>query len=73
MAAAAARERDAGDPRLDLELDRAKALLLHAEILAGQGRLQQARELAREFLDRWRDAPTDRPERQRADALFAAT
>lgn len=73
MAAEAARERDAGDPRLDLELDRARALLLHAEILAGQGRAQQAREPAREFLNRWRDAPADRPERLRADAVLAAT
>ncbi|MEX0706957.1 MAG: tetratricopeptide repeat protein [Woeseia sp.] len=72
MAAEAARERDAGDPRLDLELDRARALLLHAEILAGLGRSQQARKPAREFLDRWRDAPADRRERLRAEAVLAA-
>lgn len=69
MAAQAATEREAGDLRLDLELDRARAMLLHAEILAEQGLLDESRELSREFLARWAHAAADRPELIRAARL----
>jgi len=71
-AAAAAAERDPGDPRLDLELDRARALLLHAEILAGMGERKRASERAGEFMKRWDAASPGRPELARAATVVAA-
>jgi tetratricopeptide (TPR) repeat protein/TolB-like protein len=56
IALAAASDRDPGDLRLDLELDRARALLLHAEILAAQGNSSAARAHARQFIEQWRHA-----------------
>ncbi len=70
-AARAASERDPGDLRLDLELDRARALLLHAELQAELGRTRQAREAAVTFLERWSDAQPAREERLRADRVLA--
>lgn len=70
LALAAANERDPGDLRLDLELDRARALLLHAEILAQRGAAAEARQQAQRFLDWWNDADADLPEIVRARALL---
>jgi tetratricopeptide (TPR) repeat protein len=66
----AATERDRGDLRLDLEIDRARALLLHAEILAELGADGEAKKHARRFLDWWRDADPALPEPARARALL---
>ena len=63
-------ERDRGDLRLDLELDRARALLLQAEILAEQGSVEEARQHAREFIDLWRNAAADSDDLTRAQTLL---
>lgn len=72
LAGKASTERDLiyGDLRLDLELDRARAQLLYAEILAEQGASDRAREEAQKFLDRWQSAAPDLPEMTRAQALL---
>jgi serine/threonine-protein kinase len=69
LAAEAESERDPGDLRLDLELDRALAILLQAEIHAQQGDNASAQEQARRFIDLWRNAASDLPELSRATAL----
>ncbi|MGH8252266.1 MAG: tetratricopeptide repeat protein [Steroidobacteraceae bacterium] len=71
LARAAANERDAGDIRMDLELDRSRALLLEAEILAALGKRKAAAERARIFLRRWSNADSGRRERVRAERLAA--
>ncbi|MGD9599097.1 MAG: tetratricopeptide repeat protein [Steroidobacteraceae bacterium] len=65
----AAAWREPGDLRLDLELDRTRALLLEAEILAASGRRAQAAERAREFLRRWQPDDPAQAERVRAERL----
>jgi tetratricopeptide (TPR) repeat protein len=70
LALAAANERDPGDLRLDLELDRARALLLHGEVLAQRGAADEAKQQAQRFLDWWSDADADLPEIARAEALL---
>ena len=70
IALQAATERAPGDLRLDLELDRARALLLHAEILAERGANGEAREQASRFIDWWRDADPMLPELTRAQAVL---
>ena len=70
LAATAASERDTGDLRLDLELDRARAELLYAEILAERGAYDDAREQAERFIDRWRAAAADLPDITRAKKLL---
>jgi tetratricopeptide (TPR) repeat protein len=69
LAAEAESERDSGDLRLDLELDRALAILLQAEIHAEQGDRASAQEHARRFIDLWRNAASSLPELSRANAL----
>jgi tetratricopeptide (TPR) repeat protein len=69
VATEAESERDPGDLRLDLELDRALAILLQAEIHAEQGDNVSAQEQARRFIDLWRNASSDLPELSRATAL----
>ena len=69
MARAAAIERDPGDIRLDLELDRSRALLLEAEVLAAQGAKAASAERAREFLRRWKAADPGQVDRARAASL----
>lgn len=66
----ASAQRSAGAPRFDLELDRSRALLLHAELLAESGRTREAAELARQFIARWGAANPDRPELARAQGLI---
>ena len=70
LALQAATERDPADPRLDLELDRERAFLLHAEILLQAGAVAEAREQAQRFMERWREADPDRSEITRARALL---
>lgn len=76
LAESAARHQDttvyqsSGDLRLDLELDRARALLLLAEILAEQGALDEAGVRAEEFVTRWQDADANSPEVVRAMELI---
>ena len=60
-----------GNLRLDLELDRARARLLLAEILAEQGLQGEARVRAVEFLQWWKDAPPELPEIVRARKIIA--
>ena len=62
-----------GELRLDLELDRARAKLLLAEILAEQGEVDESGKIAQEFLTRWQDAAADLPEVIRAIELIAAS
>jgi predicted Zn-dependent protease len=69
LARAAGSERDAGDLRLDLELDRSRAILLEAEILERLGQPAGAKERAREFLRRWRGAAPGQQDRLRAEQL----
>jgi len=69
MARAAAAERDPGDIRLDLELDRSRALLLEAEILAAMGQKAAAAARARDFLTRWKGADPAQADRARAESL----
>ena len=71
LAAQASNERDAGDLRLDLELDRARAHLLHAEILAESGADDAARAQAKQFIVWWQSAAPDLPEIVRAHVLLA--
>lgn len=60
---------DPGDLRLDLELDRARALLLHAEALARMGSITEARRLSERFVSDWHAASDDSPDLQRARLL----
>ena len=69
QARAAATERDAGDLRLDLEVDRSRALLLEAEALAALGKSSEAKDRARVFLKRWNDPDRKREERVRAERI----
>jgi hypothetical protein len=64
--------RDPGDLRLDLELDRARAMLLHAEILARMGSVAEAREQSRRFVERWQSANAFSPDLLRARQLLSA-
>jgi hypothetical protein len=72
QARAAAAERDPGDIRLDLELDRSRAMLLEAETLAAMGQMSAATSRARDFLQRWRSADSRQAERVRAERLARA-
>ncbi len=72
LARAAATERDVGDIRLDLELDRSRALLLEAEILAALGQKSAATARARAFLQRWGNADPGHRDRARAERIVAA-
>jgi predicted Zn-dependent protease len=69
LARAAASERDAGDLRLDLELDRSRAILLEAEILEQLGQPDGAKARARDFLRRWQGAAPSQQDRLRAEQL----
>ncbi|HCK84587.1 MAG TPA: hypothetical protein DHW63_08745 [Hyphomonadaceae bacterium] len=73
MARAAASERDAGEIRLDLELDRSRALLLEADILAAMGDEAASTARAREFLRRWKAADPGQRDRVRAEHLVVLT
>ena len=72
LAAAAASERDPGDLRLDLELDRARAVLLSAEILAERGASADARAQAQRFIDWWHAAADELPDIVRAREVLDA-
>lgn len=69
LARAAINDRDPGDIRLDLELDRSRALLLEAEILAALGDKAASTARAREFLRRWKAADPHQRDRERAEQL----
>ena len=73
LAEFAADYHDSGELRLDLELDRARSLLLLAEILVEQGALEEGRARAQEFVDRWKNANADLPEIIRAKELIAVS
>ena len=66
---AARKERDRGEIRLDLELDRSRALLLEARILAAAADPSGARARARSFLERWRYAKPGQEDRVLAERL----
>ena len=61
--------KDPGNLRLDLELDRARAMLLHAEILARMGSDAVAREQSLRFIERWQSASEHAPDLLRAREL----
>ena len=69
LARAAGAERDPGDIRLDLELDRSRALLLEARILAADADLLGAQARARAFLKRWRYSKPGQEDRALAERL----
>ena len=64
MAAArqASQERDLASPRLDLELDRQRAVLVLALVQHAMERFESASETARSFLEAWAQAEGDLPE-----------
>lgn len=74
-AVAAAREaaagRDPADPRLDLEFDRGRALLVLARIQEALGRPREAAASARQLLERWARADPGVPELAEARRLLA--
>jgi class 3 adenylate cyclase/tetratricopeptide (TPR) repeat protein/TolB-like protein len=72
MARAARAERDVGDIRLDLELDRMRAMLLEAEILAALGQKSAAAARASEFLQRWKGTDAGQPDRVLAERIAGA-
>jgi tetratricopeptide (TPR) repeat protein len=72
LARTAATVRDPGDVRLDLGIDRSRALLLEAEILARLGRNAEARERAAAFLRRWASDDPRQADQRRAMQLSAA-
>ena len=74
MAAArqAATERDPADPRLDLELDRRRALLELAEVQLAMKRLDEAAAEASEVLEVWSEADPSLPDLVRARELVQA-
>lgn len=57
------------DLRLDLELDRSRAMLLEAEVLAALGQKSAAAARARTFLGRWRNADPGLSDRVRAERI----
>lgn len=63
---------DPGDLRLDLEIDRARATLLSAEILARMGSEAEARERAQHFIEHWQSASEQAPDLLRARQLLSA-
>jgi tetratricopeptide (TPR) repeat protein len=73
MARAAGTERDAGDIRLDLELDRSRALLLEAEVLSASGQRSAATACARDFLRRWKNDDPAQADRLRAERIAGTT
>jgi serine/threonine-protein kinase len=66
--------RDPSEVRLDLELDRARAQLLLARVLAEQGEGSRSRSAAQEFVDRWVGANLDaeHPDLRLARGLLGA-
>ena len=60
---------DPADPRLDLELDRVRAVLLLAKINAAMDRPDKAAARAGEFLAAWRDADPGLPDVAAAEKL----
>ncbi|MGH8242163.1 MAG: tetratricopeptide repeat protein [Steroidobacteraceae bacterium] len=72
LARAAGAERDANDVRLDLELDRSRAMLLEAQILAADADLSGAHARASAFLKRWRNAESGQEDRALAERLVRA-
>jgi tetratricopeptide (TPR) repeat protein len=57
--------------RLDLELDRVRALLTLAEVRKALGRQDESRAAARQFLERWAEADPGLPELGRSRRLAA--
>jgi hypothetical protein len=72
VAQRAAEFRDPDDLRLDLGIDRSRAVLLQAEILTRLGRLEEARERATAFLRRWASEDPRQRDRKTAERLSAA-
>jgi hypothetical protein len=71
LAHAAATSHDPSDLRLDLGIDRSRALLLEAEILARLGRWDEARVRASAFLRRWTSEHPAQADRELAERLSA--
>lgn len=73
LAAAHEAARPAGqvNPRLDLELDRARALLVRAQVHKAMGDPDEASALARQFLERWQGADSGLPDLVLARRLAA--
>ena len=69
VAAEATAERDWIDPRLDLELDRMRLILIESEIRMEMGETVTAERLARAFLERWSRSERDHPDVARARRL----
>ncbi len=67
-----ATERDPADPRLDLELDRRRALLELAAVQLAMERPDEAAGEAREVLDLWSEADPNLPDLVRARELVQA-
>ena len=57
-------------PRLDLELDRVRSLLVLAQVQKAMGRPQAARDHVQDFLARWSQADPELPELVEARRLL---
>ena len=62
---------DPANPRLDLELDRTRAVLVLAQVHKAFGHPAEASALARQFLDRWQGADPGLPELGAAHGLVS--
>ncbi|HEY2289481.1 MAG TPA: protein kinase [Thermoanaerobaculia bacterium] len=67
----AATDRDPADPRLDLELDRSRALLMLARVQMAMGQPLEAAASARQFLERWAKADPNLPDLAESRRLAA--
>lgn len=73
IAGEATADRDPGDMRMDLELDRVRALLLEARIRAEMGQVDEAHRLATQFLEVWHEAPEAHPDLVMAKSIVDGT
>ena len=63
---------DPVNPRLDLQLDRVRAVLVQAEILSAKGDTTAAASHAKRFLDAWNEASASHPDLDRARRLVGS-
>jgi tetratricopeptide (TPR) repeat protein len=63
---------DLVEPRLELELDRVRAILVQAEIQLAMSRNSEAAEAAKRFLEIWRQSDAGLPDRSNAERIAGA-
>lgn len=62
---------DSAAPRLDLEYDQRLKQVLRAEILSANGRSQESRDIANQFIAAWPNAALEHPVMQRVEQLLS--